>query len=37
MREAIRRPSGSDEGGNQDLMREVIRRSSSVVISGHQR
>jgi len=25
MREAIRRPSGSDEGGNQDLMREAIR------------
>jgi hypothetical protein len=28
MREAIRRPSGSDEGGNQDLMREAIRRPS---------
>jgi len=25
MREAIRRPSGSDEGDNQDLMREAIR------------
>jgi len=25
MREAIRRPSGSDEGGHQDLMRDVIR------------
>ena len=25
MSEAIRRPSGSDEGGHQDLMREAIR------------
>ena len=34
MREAIRRPSGSDEGGHQDLMREAIGRPSDE--GGHQ-